>query len=77
MSSFPPNQWEVRYLKDLSSLPCTAREDGEISMTAYLAIKPCAGEEGSFRFTLAGPDKVKLRFAIQDVLPVSRIYIPV
>ena len=69
MSSFPPSRWEVRYLKDMMSLSCTAREDGEISMAAYMAVKPCAGEEGSFRFALAGPDKVKLRFVIQEVLP--------
>ena len=40
-------------------------------MEAFLAIQPAAGEEGSFRFVLAGPDKIKVRFPITQLLPDS------
>ena len=58
MSSFPPSKWEVRFLKDMRNLACNAREDGAPSMAAYMAVKPSSGEEGTFRFALAGPDKI-------------------
>ena len=72
MSGFPPSKWEVRYLKDMKSLACNAREDGAPAMAAYLAIRPSSGEEGHFRFALAGPDRIKLRFGIDQVLPSKR-----
>ena len=40
------------------NLACNAREDGAPSMAAYMAVKPSSGEEGTFRFALAGPDKI-------------------
>ena len=33
-----------------------------------MALKLAGGEEGSFRFVLAGPNKLKIRFEISDVL---------
>ena len=69
MSSFPPKQWAVRYLCDMDPMECTAREDKGISMEAFLAVKPAGGQEGSFRFALSGPEKVKLGFNIENVLP--------
>ena len=69
MSSFPPKQWAVRYLRDMDAMECTAREDKGISMEAFLAVKPAGGQEGSFRFALSGPEKVKLGFNIENVLP--------
>ena len=69
MSSFPPSRWEVRYLTDMPTMSCSPREDGGPAMAAYLAARPSGGEEGTFRFALAGPDKIKLRFAVTDVLP--------
>ena len=69
MSSFPPKQWAVRYLRDMDAMECTAREDKGISMEAFLAVKPAGGQEGSFRFALSGPEKVKLGFDIENVLP--------
>ena len=67
MSSFPPKKWEVRYLRDMQTLDCVNPEQG-ISMGAYMALKPAGGEEGSFRFVLAGPNKLKIRFKVSDVL---------
>ena len=32
-------------------------------------VKPAAGEEGSFRFVLDGPEKLNLKFNVQSVLP--------
>ena len=40
-----------------------------ISMEAFLVVKPAAGEEGSFRFVLDGPEKLNLKFNVQSVLP--------
>ena len=54
------------------NLACNAREDGAPSMAAYMAVKPSSGEEGAFRFALAGPDKIKLRFAIDQILPTKQ-----
>ena len=67
MSSFPPKKWEVRYLRDMQTLDCESLDQG-ISMSAYMALKPAGGEEGSFRFVLAGPNKLKIRFEVSDVL---------
>ena len=67
MSSFPPKKWEVRFLRDMPTLACPTGETG-ISMAALLAVRPAPGEEGNFRFALAGPDKIKLRFSIRGIL---------
>ena len=69
MSSFPPKEWRVRYLKDMQHLACEAIEEDEISMAAYLAVRPSEGEEGSYRFALWGPDKIKLKFPVSKLLP--------
>ena len=69
MSSFPPKEWRVRYLKDMQHLACEAIEEDEISMAAYLAVRPSEGEEGSYRFALYGPDKIKLKFPVSKLLP--------
>ena len=68
MSSFPPKQWQVRYLVDLDTLAGTVHEDRPISLEALLAVRPSGGEEGSFRFTLAGPGHLKMRIPVTDVL---------
>ena len=69
MWSFPPKQWTVRYLRDMDQLGCTSRSDSGIYMDMFLAVKPVKGEEGTFRYTLASAEKVKLRFNIEAVLP--------
>jgi len=68
MSSFPPPRWQVRYLKDLDTLRGTVREDIPISMEALLAIQPSSGEEGNFRFTLAGPQHLQMRFEATSII---------
>jgi len=68
MSSFPPRQWQVRYLKDLETMQGTVREDKPISLEALLAIQPSEGEEGTFRFTLAGPQHLQMRIRVTDIL---------
>ena len=68
MSSFPPKRWQVRFLKDMATLACDAPDAGEIGMAAFLAVKPAGIEEGNFRFVLAGPDRLKIKFKIADVL---------
>ena len=68
MSSFPPKQWRVRYLADLDTMVGTVHENHAISLEALMALRPSAGEEGAYRFTLAGPGHLKLRIAVTDVL---------
>ena len=69
MSSFPPKQWAVRYLRDMDQLECTAGDNNGIAMEAFLAVKPARGQEGSFCFTLGCAEKIKLKFDIEAVLP--------
>ena len=73
MSSFPPKRWEVRYLKDMATLTCEPPDAGEIALAAYLAFKPAGIEEGNFCFALAGPDRLKIKFKITDVID-SRLF---
>ena len=69
MSSFPPSRWQVRYLKDLDTFEGTAHDDKTVSMEALLAIRPSEGEEGAYRFTLAGTEHIKLQIKVEDILP--------
>ena len=69
MTTFPPNTWDVRFLADFDNLRCTIMADSGITLEALLAVRPAAGREGSFRLLLAGPEKIKLRFNINTVLP--------
>ena len=73
MSSFPPKRWEVWYLKDMATLTCEPPDAGEIALAAYLAVKPAGIEEGNFCFALAGPDRLKTKFKITDVID-SRLF---
>ena len=69
MSSFPPKQWEMRFLKDLDNIQGTVHEEHEVSLESYLAVQPSGGEEGSFRFVLAGPRHLHIRIKVTDVIP--------
>ena len=40
-----------------------------LSMEAFMAVRPAGGQEGDFRFALAGPEKLKLSFPINKLLP--------
>ena len=80
MSSFPPLQWQVRYLQDMDTLEGTAREDHSISLEALMAVRPAEGEEGAYRFTLAGPSHVKIQIHVYDVLkhePFKDVYLDI
>ena len=68
MSSFPPKRWNVRYLKDMASLSCEPSDDNEVSMEVFMAVRPSSGQEGNFRFTLAGPSKLPIQFDVSDLL---------
>lgn len=68
MSSFPPEKWQIRFLKDMDSMTTAPGEEGEVSMEALMAIKPSQGEEGSFRFVLAGKEHIKISIMVQEVL---------
>jgi hypothetical protein len=47
MSSFPPADWEVRYLQDMETY--TAEPDNRrLTLAALLAVKPAGALEGTF-----------------------------
>ena len=69
MTAFPPKRWDVRFISDFDTLGCSEMAGGGLSMEAFLAIKPATGQEGSFRLVLMDPEKIKLRFNMNAVLP--------
>ena len=69
MTAFPPKRWDVRFMSDFDTLGCTEMAGGGLSMEAFLAIRPATGREGSFRLVLTDPEKIKLRFNVNAVLP--------
>jgi len=68
MSSFPPSKWEVRYLKDMDSFEGSPSENDDLTMEALMALRPSEGEEGNFKFVLAGPDNIKLSTPVNSIL---------
>ena len=69
MSSFPPKTWKVRLLQDMENIECSLRDGDNVTMEALVAVRPAGGEEGSFKFTLAGPEMLKLSFPVSKILP--------
>ena len=69
MSSFPPKTWKVRFLQDMENIECSLRDGDNVTMEALVAVRPAGGEEGSFKFTLAGPEMLKLSFPVSKILP--------
>ena len=69
MTAFPPKRWDVRFMSDFDTLGCAEMAGGGLSMEAFLAIRPATGREGSFRLVLTDPEKIKLRFNVNAVLP--------
>ena len=49
-------------------MSCETPDRDEIRMAAFMALRPAGTEEGCFRFNLAGPNKLKVRFNVKDVL---------
>ena len=52
----------------MDKMQCTNHTEPSIYMETFLAARPAKGEEGTFRFVLAGPEKVKLQFPVNKVL---------
>ena len=69
MSSFPPKSWRVRFLQDMENIDCSLRDGDNVTMEALVAVRPAGGEEGSFKFTLAGPEMLRLTFPLSKILP--------
>ena len=57
----------------MATLTCEPPDAGEIALAAYLAFKPAGIEEGNFCFALVGPDRLKIKFKITDVID-SRLF---
>jgi len=58
MSSFPPKQWEVRYLKDFDDFHPTTQAKQKLYMAALMAMRPAEGREGHFRIAYTGSEPV-------------------
>jgi hypothetical protein len=68
MSSFPPADWEVRYLQDMETY--TAEPNNcKLTLAALLAVKPPGAMEGSFRFVLAGTEVLLIKLPVVDFIP--------
>jgi hypothetical protein len=70
MSSFPPKQWRLRHLQDMDSMAIKARDGDSISLETLLAMPPADGEEGTFRFVLAGNHHLSFSLPVHSVLPI-------
>lgn len=68
MTTFPPRAWSVRFLQDMENLDCSLVDGDNITMEALVAVRPAGGEEGNFRFALAGHNMLKLAFPVSKVL---------
>ena len=68
MSSFPPEDWDMRPLADMNTMVASPRQGAEHSLQALLAVGPADGLEGSFRFTLTGTNHVTMRVPVQRIL---------
>jgi len=73
MSSFPPRNWQVKFLEDMDSMEGTVLEGREVSLEALLAVRPSNGEEGTFRFVLAGCKHLNLRFEASSIIQDSSL----
>jgi len=60
MSSFPPLNWEVRFIEDMDKI-FLDEGSSTLSVAALLAVKPARGAEGDFRFILMGSDPICAR----------------
>ncbi len=72
MSSFPPEDWDVRPLADMNTMAACPRQGAEHSLQALLAVGPADGLEGSFRFALTGTNHVTMRVPVQRILADKR-----
>ena len=68
MSSFPPLSWNVRFLQDMENLECSLRGENNITMEAFVAVRPAGGQEGNFKFIIGGPRMLKLSFPVSKLL---------
>ena len=71
MSSFPPKSWSVRFLQDMEIIECGLVDGDNLTMEAMVVVRPASGQEGNFRFALAGPEMLKLSFPVSKVLAGS------
>jgi hypothetical protein len=68
MSSFPPADWEVRYLQDMETY--TAEPNNcKLTLAALLAVKQAGPMEGSFRFVLAGTEDLVVKLPVTSFIP--------
>lgn len=67
MSSFPPKDWQVRHLKDLDLYEAGTPARAKLLMEALLVAKPASGQEGTFKFVVAGADKILIELKVSDI----------
>jgi hypothetical protein len=68
MSSFPPKNWEVRYLQDMETYTADPG-NSRLSLAALLAVKPAGVLEGNFRLVLTSTEDITVRLPVMDFIP--------
>ena len=68
MSSFPPRNWETRFMKDMDTYAPATPLNCKRFMAALLAVRPAEGSEGQFRFTLGGPELLVTKFTPASIM---------
>jgi len=68
MSSFPPRNWEVRYLQDMDTFMAEP-DNRKLSLATLLAVKPAGAREGNFRLVLAGSEDISVKIPVADFIP--------
>jgi hypothetical protein len=68
MSSFPPTNWEVRYLQDMETFTADPG-NSKLSLAALLAVKPAGVQEGNFRLVLTSTEDINVRLPVTDFIP--------
>jgi hypothetical protein len=68
MLSFPPRNWEVRYLQEMDTYMAEP-DNHKHSMATLLAVKPGGAHEGNFRLVLAGTEDISVKLPIADFIP--------
>jgi len=72
MAAYPPKAWEVRHIEDMANMEASLQTEDTYSVQALLAIPPAEGEEGSYRFLVAGRDHLSIEVPVTNIIRDSR-----
>ena len=52
----------------MENLECSLRGENNITMEAFVAVRPAGGQEGNFKFIIGGPRMLNLSFPVSKLL---------